>query len=264
MREPVVSVVIPVYNGEKYLESCLENLMSQTYKSIDIIVVDDRSTDQSAEITRKYPVRLISHEKNLGPSAARNTGIDAAKGKYIHFMDVDDGVNSDYYRAMVEAITTTEADVACGGMVNERNRLTQIFRKRKTYTSTEDKLRITYVGKWGYVWRYLFRLDFLKQHGLRFEEGRLIEDTIFSLSAIYYARKLVIAPSTKYIYYKRENSLLNRKDEEYQKKTYDDWLHTQAILEDFCMKKEIKLPGIHTGRLSYTFQKVTAMIRYRL
>ena len=184
-KEPLVSVIIPVYNGEKYVSSCLDNMMAQTYRKMEIIVVDDGSNDHSAEIARQYPVKLISHEKNRGLSSARNTGIDAAQGEYIHFMDVDDSINNDYYREMVEAITAMEADIACGGMVNEKHSYkTQRFKKRKVYVSPRDKMRVTYVGKWGYVWRYLFRIDFLRRYNLRFEEGRFIEDLIFSLLAV--------------------------------------------------------------------------------
>ncbi|WP_298653208.1 glycosyltransferase [uncultured Proteiniphilum sp.] len=261
---PLVSVIIPVYNGEQYVESCLDNIMAQTYKNLDIIVVDDGSTDRSAAIARKYPVNLIRHEKNQGLSAARNTGIDAAKGEYIHFMDVDDGINTDYYKEMVKAITETGADIACGGMVNEKRRSkTQLFRKRKVYTSTQGKLKITYVGKWGYVWRYLFKRDFLKQYAFRFEEGRFIEDMIFSLSAMYHAKKLVVVPNTKYMYYNRENSIMNRRDEEHLKKRRQDWEHVKAFRNEFSAKYGIKLPGVHTGRIAYVIRKLVASIRYR-
>ena len=180
-KEPLVSVVIPVYNGEQYVKSCLDMMMTQSYQNLEIIVVNDGSVDQSAAMAKGYQVKVINHEQNRGLSAARNTGIDAATGEFIHFMDVDDTINIDYYKALVEAIIDTEADIACGGMVNEKKSYkTRLYRKRKTLISTKEKLEATYVGKWGYVWRYLFKLDFLKQHGLRFEEGRFIEDMMFS------------------------------------------------------------------------------------
>ncbi|MDR0421954.1 MAG: glycosyltransferase [Proteiniphilum sp.] len=263
-RTPLVSVVIPVYNGEQYVASCLENMMSQSYENMEIIVVDDGSTDHSAEIARKYPVKLISHERNRGLSAARNTGIDSAQGEYIHFMDVDDGVNRDYYREMVKAAAETGADMACGGMLNEKYRTkTQLFSERRVYTSAKDRLKATYVGKWGYVWRYLFRLDFLRQHAFRFEEGRLIEDMLFSLSAVYCAQKLVVVPNTKYLYYNRENSIMNKRDERHRKKRRSDWIHTKTFRDDFSAKNGIKLPGVNTGRIAYIIRKLSAMICYR-
>lgn len=264
VKEPVVSVIIPVYNGEKYVESCIENVISQTYKNLEIIVVDDGSVDRSASIAMKYPVNLIHHEKNRGLSAARNTGIEAAKGEYIHFMDVDDAINSDYYMEMVKAITETGADIACGGMINEkRNSKTQLFKTKKVYTSIQNKLKITYVGKWGYVWRYLFRLNFLKENALRFEEGRFIEDMIFSLPAVYHANKVVVVPNTQYMYYNRENSIMNNRDEEHLKKRRQDWEYVKSFRDDFSSKYGVKLPGVHTGKIAYVFQKFISNIRYR-
>lgn len=256
-EEPLVSVIIPIYNGEKYVASCLDNMMAQTYKKIEIIVVDDGSKDDSAKIVREYSVKLISHEKNRGLSAARNTGIDAAQGEYIHFMDVDDAINNDYYREMVGAITEADADIACGGMVNEKHYYkTQRFRKKKVYVSPKAKMRITYVGKWGYVWRYLFRRDFLKRYNLRFEEGRFIEDMIFSLLAVYHSNKLVVVPNTEYFYYHRENSIMNNKEVTHRNKKREDKLHAVGFQYDFSEKNNIKIPGVNTGRFVYTMRKI--------
>ena len=164
---------------------------------------------------------------------------------------------------MVEAITETGADMACGGMVNEkRSSKTQLFRKREVFTSTQDKLRKTYVAKWGYVWRYLFKLDFIREYGFRFEEGRFIEDMIFSLSAVYNAKKLVVVPNTRYMYYNRENSIMNRRDEEHLKKRRRDWEHVKAFRNEFSEKHGIKLPGVHTGRIAYVVRKMVAKICY--
>ncbi|MDR1743337.1 MAG: glycosyltransferase [Dysgonamonadaceae bacterium] len=261
-KEPVVTVVVPVFNGEQYIKSCLDNMMLQTYKKLDIIVVDDGSVDKSADIVREYPVRLIQHEKNRGLSAARNTGIDAAKGEYIHFMDADDSINADYYKEMVAAITETDADMACGGMINEKKRYkTQLFKKRKVYTKTQDKLKVTYVGKWGYVWRYLFKFDFLKQNNLRFEEGRLIEDLTFSIPAVYYANKLVTVPHTAYSYYHRENSIMTCKDAKHRIKRRKDWEHARDFRDEFSKEKGIKLPGVHTGKMAYIVRKLIKLMR---
>ncbi|MFN0291792.1 glycosyltransferase family 2 protein [Pedobacter helvus] len=258
---PLVSVVIPVYNGQQYVKPCLDMMMAQSYKNLEIIVIDDGSVDQSSAMTEAYPVKLIKHDKNRGLSAARNTGIDAAQGKYIHFMDVDDEINAGYYSALVEAITETGADVACGGMINEtKNYKTWLFKKREVFTDTSGKLKATFVGKWGYVWRYLFRLDFLKQHQLRFEEGRFIEDLMFSLPAIFYAEKVVVVPGAEYLYYQRENSIMTRKDAAHRKKRREDHNHTKAYRAAFCREHHIKIPGLDTGRAAYILRKVVKWI----
>ncbi len=253
---PLVSVIIPVFNGEQYIATCLSNMINQTYKNLEIIVVDDGSSDRSAEIAREYPVKLISHIQNRGLSAARNTGIDTANGEYIHFMDVDDGINLDYYKEMTEAIIETGADIACGGMVNERySYKSQHFKKRKLYTTVRSKLKATYVGKWGYSVRYLFRTDFLKKHELRFEEGRFVEDLLFSLPAVYYADKLVVVPNTEYIYYDRENSISRKKDKSHREKYQKDWDHARASILAFAEKHNIKIPGVNSDKLFYIWRK---------
>lgn len=253
----LISVIIPVFNGEKYVASCLDNMMNQTYKNLEIIVVDDGSVDDSAKIAHKYPVKLISHDKNRGLSAARNTGIDAASGDYIHFMDVDDAINNDYYKNMIDAIVSENADIACGGMVNEKYKYkTQRFKTKKVYSSTEAKMKATYVGKWGYVWRYLFKLDFLRTQNLRFEEGRFIEDLIFSIQAVFYSNKLVVVPGTEYYYYHRENSILTNKDKTHREKRRADKKHAKSEVLRFANSKNIKLPGVNSGRMSYLVRKL--------
>jgi glycosyltransferase involved in cell wall biosynthesis len=190
----LLSVIVPVYNGEKYVAQCLENLLHQSYKNLEILVIDDGSTDASAAIAASYPVRVI-HQENQGLSAARNAGIAAATGQYLHFMDVDDLINLDFYRAMVDALLLTDADIACSGMVNEiKPRRTLLFPDRMLLLLTDDKLAVTQVGRRGYVWRYLFRKSFLDQTNLRFEVGRLVEDLPFSLQAVYYAQSVVTVP----------------------------------------------------------------------
>ncbi|WAC41237.1 glycosyltransferase family 2 protein [Pedobacter sp. SL55] len=260
-EDALVSVIIPVYNGGQYVKACINMMLNQSYKNLEIIVVDDGSVDNSAAIAQEFPVKLIRHDQNRGLSAARNTGIDAAQGKYIHFMDVDDEINLDYYKALVEAITEMRADIACGGMINEtKNYKTWLFKKREVFTDTNDKLKATFVGKWGYVWRYLFSLDFLKQHKLRFEEGRFIEDLMFSLPAVFYAERVVVVPGAEYLYYQRENSIMTRKDEAHRKKRREDHNHTKAYRAAFCKEHNIKIPGLDTGRTAYVLRKVVKWI----
>lgn len=255
--QPLVTVVVPVFNGEKYIDKCLDCLLKQSYKNLEIIVVNDGSSDNSEKIIKKYPVQLINHEKNSGLSASRNTGIDAATGEYIHFMDVDDTVNDTYYEAMVEAIVSTGVDVACSGMIHERNRYkTQRFKTKEVFVSTKDKFTATYVGKWGFVWRYLFRLNFLKENNLRFEEGRFIEDLPFSVPALYFANKLVTVPKAEYYYYYSPNSILNNKDKTHQEKRRVDLAHANQQVMEFAKKHNFKIPGVNTGRTRYLLRKV--------
>ena len=261
MKNNLVSVIVPVYNGEKYVATCLENLLNQTYNNLEIIVVDDGSTDKSAELAACYPVRIISHEHNKGLSAARNTGIDNATGDFIHFMDVDDLLNTDFYKKMVEAIVVTDADIACSSVIHEQARYkTQLFHKQKVYTSTKDKLTATYVGKWGYVWRYLYQLDFLRKHNMRFEVGRFIEDLSFSLPSLYMANKIVTVPGAEYLYVFAENSILNKPDPEHQARLKADAKHAKNHILNFAHKHGFKIPGVNTGVCRYGLRKAWVLL----
>lgn len=255
-KEPLISVIIPVYNGEKYIRTCLENMLNQSYKNLEIIVINDGSQDRSATISEEYPVLVIHLAQNQGLSAARNIGIDTAKGAYIHFMDVDDTVNPDYYKEMAAAVIKTDADIACGGMWNERYRYkSQRFKKIKVYTSLHGRMKATYVGKFGYVWRYLFKTDFLKKQNLRFEEGRFVEDLIFSFLAVYYADKLVVVPNTTYFYYYWENSISTVQDKAHREKYLRDLMHARTYIRNFAHEHNFKIPGINSDKIPYAWKK---------
>lgn len=253
-----ISVIIPVYNGEKYVAECLDNMMRQTYKDLEIIVVNDGSTDRSAEIAAAYPVRLISLEKNRGLSAARNAGINAASGEYLHFMDVDDAVNDEFYERLAEAVMQTGADIACSGMVNEpKPHRTTIYHELRVLDSLGDKLKVTNVGVWAFVVRYLFRVDLLKDNNLRFEEGRLIEDMPFSLPAVYFANKVVLVPGAVYTYILREGSIMTTKNKAHRRRRHRDHRHAKEFRHNFARSHGFKIPGVPTalGPLSLFYVK---------
>jgi glycosyltransferase involved in cell wall biosynthesis len=252
-----ISAIIPVYNGEKYIAECIENMLRQTHKDLEVIVVNDGSTDRSGEIAEKYPVKIIRFENNRGLAAARNAGIDAASGKYIHFMDVDDAINNEYYEKMANAVEETNAEIACSGMINEpKPHRTIIFKERTELVSIKEKLKATNVGRWGFSVRYLFNVAFLKAHNLRFEEGRFIEDLPFSLAAVYFANKVATVPHAVYTYILRANSIMTRRDKAHYKKKHEDLRHAKELRHHFARKHGFKIPGVPTmGWLSLFYAK---------
>ena len=115
MRTPLISVIIPVYNVEKYLRRCLDSVIAQTYQNLEIICVDDGSIDDSGKICDQYAVRdariKVIHQENQGLSAARNRGLDAAEGEYIAFVDSDDYILEDMYKKMLDKLLDYSVDL---------------------------------------------------------------------------------------------------------------------------------------------------------
>jgi glycosyltransferase involved in cell wall biosynthesis len=253
---PKISVIVPVYNGEKYIDRCMKNLIEQTYKNLEIIVIDDGSTDNSNEYLQKYPVKTFKQE-NSGLSVARNAGMKIATGDYIHFFDVDDTVNLEFYEKVVETYTKEkDADMYCAGMFNEHKEHRSLFYdKVQVLSSVQDKLKITNVACWGYVWRYVFKNKFLKENNLNFIEGRVIEDLPFSLPAVYLAVQIVTVPDATYCYKRNEGSILTSKDPIARKKRHEGWRRAKEFRQQFAKEHKIKIPGVHTGRFTKYLDK---------
>ncbi|MBR4891694.1 MAG: glycosyltransferase [Alphaproteobacteria bacterium] len=212
---PVVSVVVPVYKCEKYLRRCLDSLLSQTMTDWQAICIDDGSPDNSGAILDVYAKQddrfVVVHKKNAGVSAARNDGIKKATGKYIHFLDADDFIDSDYYEKM---IAFQDADMLVSGFVSD-NKYTKpiVYKKSKKLKSVAEKLRYTFALTDSYVWRYLFKKDFIKKHKLKFDTGLIAqEDTLFVLDAIEKSNQIIIVPNVSYHYMFNEDSALNSRD----------------------------------------------------
>ena len=204
-----ISVIIPAYNASRYLAQCLECLFFQSFKLLEIIVIDDGSTDNTTQIARQFPVKLIE-QKNKGVSAARNAGINAASGEYIHFLDADDIINLNFYEKMLHAALLTDADIACCGLVHERlPAISFSYQESILVSATEDKMRLTNVGNQGYSVKYLFKKSLLDQHELLFDEDmQVAEDMVFSFKAVYWANRIVTVPGATYYYKHRENSAM--------------------------------------------------------
>lgn len=198
---PKISVIIPLYNTEKYIGDCLDSVLSQNYPNLEIIVVDDGSTDNSVLIAKSYKVNVIE-QKNMGVSVARNTGINAATGEYIHFIDADDKLlNNDFYERVMNGIGN--ADIAVVGVVDEKygDKPVENFKSEKLYYGKQSKISISKVARRPAVWRFVFRRRFLIKNKLKFESGRITsQDVMFTIPAIFYATAIATIPNTFYWY----------------------------------------------------------------
>ena len=245
METPKVSVIIPCYKAEKYIGNCIDMIQSQSYKNLEIIVIIDGKTDNSEAIARSYKdVKVITFTQNKGQSVGRNAGIDVATGKYIHFMDVDDRINRDFYSNSIKVAEKTGAEITCCGMYNEKwKEQSQIFEKILIKTEIRSKLKLSWAAQWGYSCRYLFNLDFIKRTQIRYEEGRIIEDLPFTFKLIYYCNKIVTAPNTLYYYNYTPTSSTNSTNEEIIIKRTEDLKHAVDVTKNFAKEKHISMPG---------------------
>ena len=262
---PLVTVVIPCYNGAKVVERCLSALERQTYAPLEVLLIDDASTDGTADAVAKHPfVKLLRNETNRGVSFARNRGIEEAKGKYIHFLDVDDEVSSNFYEEMIRHAEETGAEVtACSFVYQHVPEKSQIFRTPRIYTRTMDKLRVTYVCKIGVVWRYLFRTDFVRRHeDLRFPVGRLVEDLPFAVRALFYANKVATAPRAEYLYRYETDSLTESDDPEVRRAFAEGYDLAEEDVKSFLAVHGVRRrPGRDSHLISYFLHKVANRLR---
>ena len=262
---PLVTVVIPCYNGAKVVGRCLSALERQSYTPLEVLLIDDASTDGTADAVAKYPfVKLLRNETNRGVSFARNRGIEEAKGKYIHFLDVDDEVSSNFYEEMVRYAEEAGAEVtACSFVYQHVPVKSQIFRTPRVYTGTMDKLRVTYVCKIGVVWRYLFRTDFIRRHeDLRFPVGRLVEDLPFAVRALFYANMVATVPRAEYLYRYEADSLTESDDPEVRRAFAEGYDLAEEDVKSFLAAHGVhRRPGQDSHLLSYLLHKVSNRLR---
>ena len=215
---PFLSVIIPVYNVEKYLARCLDSVLAQSFSDMEIICVDDGSTDSSPDILRAYAardarIRLI-HQKNRGIAAARNAGLDAAAGRYVAFVDSDDAVTPDIYKSIFSHCPE-EAEGICFSAeeVSEPDAEKRFFSSGYfevkfsglVSLQDEDLFRLSAT-----VWDKIFRRDRIEALGLRFPEGVWYEDNAFVWNYFAVCRNTFFLPDKLYLYYRRAGSFMSR------------------------------------------------------
>lgn len=216
----LVSVIVPVYNVELYIEKSVASIMKQTYKSIEIILVDDGATDSSGELCDQY-ARLddrikVIHKKNGGLSSARNAGIDIAKGEYLVFVDSDDMIHPQ----MIEVLYQTARRYDCKLAIcdfQKTNTLDVVSAEVKDYSIiqyTTQQLFSEYYNDPMYpkivvAWNKLYHYSIFEE--LRYENGKIHEDEFLIIEMISKVEKAVFIQVPFYYYFMRDDSIMNRK-----------------------------------------------------
>ena len=224
MNCPIISVIVPVYNMEEYLERCVDSIIHQTESNIEIILVNNGSTDRSGAICDKYSINddrvKVIHQPNNGVSAARNSGIKVAKGDYIGFVDADDWIEPDMYESLFEGAVRTDADVVmCDATTVYNNGNTQADTitqlSGNTILSKSDFLPSLLLEMAGSAWRCIYSKriynDKLRKFPLAFPLGvKFSEDRIFNLYAFGYANRVYYIKQSFYNRYMNLSSAVHR------------------------------------------------------
>lgn len=221
----LISIIVPVYNVESYLERCINSILNQTYKNLEIVIVNDGSTDQSGMICNrlsKQDSRIkIIHKENGGLSDARNAGLEIASGDFIGFVDSDDWIESDMYECLYDLLCRYNADIAiCGSnSVDSEGKVVGVGKFPKKVVGYEDvvvfedeKIMEAHLEKTNDinsgVWNKLYRKNIV--HGIRFPKSKLYEDVFTMYKYLNRAKKVVKTRTHKYNYYQRDDSICRK------------------------------------------------------
>jgi len=239
-----VSVIVPVYNAEKYLRKCLDTLVNQTLQDIEFICINDGSTDNSLIILEKYAKKdsriKIINQSNKGIATTRNIGLENATGEYIGFVDSDDWVDENFFEKMYESAKTADADIAACSICRV-GKLIRKYRlkidKRGEYTGIQEKLAIVNMPKYSYLWNKIYKRISLLESGIKFADGHVYEDLDWNIRVFYYLQKLVTVPDVKYYYRRNVSSIVLKHGANKDK----DLIWAQKRMIEFAKENGIEL-----------------------
>lgn len=232
-QNPLISIIIPTFNSSLHLRRCLDSILNQSIKDIEILAVDDLSTDNTVEILTSYRdhfphMKVIVLETKTLAGGARNAGLQIAKGKYINFVDSDDWIDTNFYHHLVRSIEDWNADISICGVKRE-------YENAKNSTVRYGYNVSNVISGWyaltllsrvidqdvaisAIVCNKLYKADFIEKHQLKFFENCINEDDIFVFHSFLKAKAVSITGNTNYHLYQRKNSI----SREFSKKHIDD------------------------------------------
>ena len=241
-NKPKISVIIPVYNTEEYVERCLETVLNQSYNNIEIIIVNDGSNDLSHNIISKIiqnhqNINYIQLEHNIGVGNARNCGIQNAHGEYIGFVDSDDWVDSSFYEQLLNSILSYNADIAVAGI---RTEIEDVSHPRNRYTYPKPSVLQGKFALHALVNMYnsdikitpivnnkLYKKSLIRDNHILFDKSRRAQDNYFSFMALMYSSRTVLVNNTFYHYYQRPSSITHDVSNGY----IDDYIYVLTDLK---------------------------------
>ena len=217
-----ISVIVPVYNSEEYIEKCLDSILNQTYKDIEILVINDGSKDNSEKIikeyVKKYPKQIVFiNQENMGVAKTRNNAIKKATGDYIAFIDNDDYIDKDYFETLINKIE--DNDIVISGY-RRPNSVGKIVKELKIIDNEWSKFLVVA------PWAKLYKKSFIEKNKLEFLDNNIGEDVYFNVQAFLVTDKIAVLDYIGYNWFFNEKSVSNTKQRSFKDINVDNLLNT--------------------------------------
>lgn len=231
----LISIIIPIYKVELYIDKCIESILKQTWKNIEVILVDDGSPDKCGQICDEYAKKdtriKVIHKDNGGLSDARNAGVEVATGNYIGFVDSDDWIDENFYEQLIDKMKKTGADIVAAGVkkVWEDGKMEIMTPFQEIQLSNQEAMKAIIEESFlkQPVWYKLYRADVAQ---VKFKKGVLHEDNYWSYQVIAKANKVVVMPEPYYYYRQRSNSIMSSQYSEKRLAAIDSKVQRQNFL----------------------------------
>lgn len=265
---PKISVIVPVYNCGKYLNQCLNSLKSQTFREFEVILVDDGSTDKSADIIKEFLKTdnrfTLIQKKNGGAGESRNIGINASRGEYLAFVDGDDFVDKKFLEVMYKAATESNADIVnCGFFINfEKSQKIKEYKKSLKNGCYDSDTALKYLLKDKkfrfYLWNKLWKKNLFTENNIQIP-NMYYEDAVASTMLFYYAKTVVSIEYTGY-YYMRTSSAYFEKSMSAER--INDYINTVPIIRKFLEENNCyeKFKSSFSTHIFHVFFSIPALV----
>ena len=260
-----VSIIVPIYNIEKYLERCIDSILSQTFTNFELILVDDGSPDNCPEICDLYALKdsriKVIHKKNGGLADARNAGLNITQGKYIAFCDGDDYVSNTWIEHFMNAIHEKKDNyIFCGfDIVNSEHFINDKKNMKIENSNISNFIKLQSQNKIGFAWNAFYYADIIEKYNIRFSKDLIVEDLPFTLEYLSHLDLLTFTGSSDYKYFQDDRETLSKK---YYPNGFEKWKEKYEITKQFINSKideEERDELIITIANSYLYQFLHAL-----
>lgn len=263
MNDNLISIIVPIYNVEKYLNQCIQSIVKQTYKNLEIILIDDGSTDKSPELCDEWATNdkriKVIHQKNQGAAMAKNQGLESATGELIAFVDSDDCIKIDMYERLYKLLKEKQCDIVeCGYQCFENNITDEKITKNRLEICNNEKA-IEYLIDNSLmkqvVWNKLYRKEVIGD--IRFPKGRYIDDEFWTYKVLNEATRVCITNEKMYYYRQHNSSIMGRQYNVKRLDAVDAFEERMVYIKKNQPKLKNKATLSYIGMVMYQYQCLT-------